>query len=446
MSKKIAEQEKHIELINEQKSKLEAFITEQREKILDHENEIEKKKKEIKNLKTDIYELEEHQKVVLIKEREISESWNRKFESEQTRCANLAEKILGLERKIALEIGQKEELKIKLFEVEKMMSTQEQIVSDSKYNMSEQVKQKEIYEREYKIMKNLYDGLKTDSAVQVEQLKKEVEEIRYSFSEYYHPMVVEEILSRYDETLHKVKALETTLIEEVQKNSNQEYRTAKKNKIIKKLQKIAVNLLEERKVLVKEREDLLYEALKLKSREKAAKQHSQNLLMEIRDLRSQTYALRELLVKESAKVATTPNKEPEHDEVATVKKHREEIIKSLKDKTTTKKDRPKSSGPESQEKPKSAQTSKVVLPSLPMRPNSSDLKRRMSLKGGIKALKDFSGGKKNLNLTFQEEPRPFLDFNSSYLEENASFTLIEELFVNSLMICIYPFFRTPSCL
>ncbi len=44
------------------------------------------------------------------------------------------------------------------------MRTQETIVAESKTSMSEQVRQKEIYEREYKLMKNMLEGLKAEYA------------------------------------------------------------------------------------------------------------------------------------------------------------------------------------------------------------------------------------------------------------------------------------------
>lgn len=111
--------QKQIELLNEQKLKLEAFITEQKDRLVDQQNEINKKKSEIQHYKEDIHNLEEHHKEVLRKEKETIESWTAKYEKEQLRSANLAEKIINLESKVVLEINEKEDYKIKVYELEK---------------------------------------------------------------------------------------------------------------------------------------------------------------------------------------------------------------------------------------------------------------------------------------------------------------------------------------
>ncbi len=110
--------QKNIELLQEQKLKLEAFITEQKDRLVDQQNEINKKKLEIQNYKEEIHNLEEHYKEVLMKEKETIHSWTVKYETEQMRNANLADKILTLEAKVVTEIEEKEAYKIKVFELE----------------------------------------------------------------------------------------------------------------------------------------------------------------------------------------------------------------------------------------------------------------------------------------------------------------------------------------
>jgi chromosome segregation ATPase len=114
----ISELQKQIELLQEQKLKLEAFITEQKDRLVDQQNDINKKKLEIQNYREDIHNLEEHHKEVLMKERENVHSWTMKYETEQLRSANLADKIINLESKIVLEIEEKENYKIKVYELE----------------------------------------------------------------------------------------------------------------------------------------------------------------------------------------------------------------------------------------------------------------------------------------------------------------------------------------
>ncbi len=111
--------QKQIELLQEQKSKLEAFITEQKDRLVDQQNEINKKKQEIQHYKEDIHNLEEHHKELLMKEKETVHLWTQKYETEQLRGANLADKILNLESKIVVEIEEKEGYKIRVFELEK---------------------------------------------------------------------------------------------------------------------------------------------------------------------------------------------------------------------------------------------------------------------------------------------------------------------------------------
>ena len=111
--------ENKVDQIKEQKSKLEAFIVEQKDNITELENDIEKRKKEMKNTKTDFYKVEEHLKELINKEKANSEQWARKFEKEQQRGGFLADKLVGLERKIQEEVQEKEEVKIKYYEAEK---------------------------------------------------------------------------------------------------------------------------------------------------------------------------------------------------------------------------------------------------------------------------------------------------------------------------------------
>lgn len=111
--------EKKVEQIKEQKSKLESFIVEQKDQITELENDIEKRKKEMRNTKTDFYKVEEHLKELINKEKSHGDQWAHKFEKEQQRGGFLADKLVDLEKKIQNEIQEKEEVKIRFFEVEK---------------------------------------------------------------------------------------------------------------------------------------------------------------------------------------------------------------------------------------------------------------------------------------------------------------------------------------
>jgi hypothetical protein len=115
----VAEMKAQVDLVNQEKSKLEGFILEQKEKISDLEHELEKKKKDIKNLKIDIHNVEEHMKEMVHKEKLNTVEWTNKFEKEQQRSAMLADRIVELEKKIQNEIENKEDAKIKFYELQK---------------------------------------------------------------------------------------------------------------------------------------------------------------------------------------------------------------------------------------------------------------------------------------------------------------------------------------
>jgi chromosome segregation ATPase len=117
--KRVIAMRDQVNLVNEQKAKLEGFIMEQKEKIQDLENDLEKKKKEIKGLKSDIHNIEEHMKEMIHKEKLNTVEWTNKFEKEQQRCAQLADRIVELEKKIQNEIENKEDVKIRFYEMEK---------------------------------------------------------------------------------------------------------------------------------------------------------------------------------------------------------------------------------------------------------------------------------------------------------------------------------------
>lgn len=73
----------------------------------------------IANNKKDSEKNEEHLKLLIAKEKAHATEWASKFEKEQERRGFLADKVVGLEKNIQEEVQEKEEVRIKLYEIEK---------------------------------------------------------------------------------------------------------------------------------------------------------------------------------------------------------------------------------------------------------------------------------------------------------------------------------------
>lgn len=231
------------------------------------------------------------------------------------------------------------------------------------------------------------------------------------------------------------------LIEEVQRNTNQNYRAAKKNLIIHKFEKLCKSLIEERKILVKEREDLLHECLKFKNREKALKQQIENFMMTTRELK-QELILSDARVRqfELEKLAQDEGRSPaklkEAEEKKTIKKMREQIINILKSDITVKKAaRPKSEERLPKEKASSAKvsTSNLRANTQPEENESRKKKQRYSLQD-MKPNPNFKIRRTSLLLNKTMDDGFKNDNDKSRNEETDAYALIEELFVSRFFL------------
>jgi hypothetical protein len=285
------------------------------------------------------------------------------------------------------------------------------MITEAKYTISELTRQKESYEREYKLMKNLNEELKRDYPEQLEKIKAEIAAVTASYEGFYHPMVVEDILSRLHEVQHKVRATEARLIEEIQKNTNEMYKMSKKNGLIKKLQKLAHSLIEERKIWQKEREEVIFESIKIRDRERLLKQQIEGYLMEIKDLKHRINYLERNNVGSGLLLSyEIVSEKASVDENLPNRKHAnsaEDIVPQ----------RPKSSNASHSQTP-SMQQLKDEIENLPQRPSTADIRmgRRQSSNFKIRRTS-------LLNRSLIEESPE--DINLSF------YSKIEELFVSS---------------
>jgi len=128
-------------------------------------------------------------------------------------------------------------------------------------------KLKEYNERELKLVQHNLEEYRRESTDTISKLEIDVRDLKISYDTFYHPMIVEDLLSRLNDMRIKVKRLDAKYLEESYKNSNVNYKLAKRKILISKLKDISEALVEERRRWMQEKDDMLYEALRTKNKE-----------------------------------------------------------------------------------------------------------------------------------------------------------------------------------